>query len=126
MSARTIKDLTKLEGRVYLYFADEAALEQFIQAAELEHVQYRDGVSLRDRRPDSYMALNADGTVNFLGFAGRMAYGIAGEVGGQKLIRIDYAKYAAGYEDYIISQKISQEAKLAFHLGGKEIKGWSI
>ncbi len=104
MNKRRIEDLAKLEGRVYLHFRDTETLERFIRDAESEGYHYADGVFLRDRRPQFRMALNDDHTINFLGFAGMWAFDIAEEVGHKKLIRIDYARYIASEEDYIIAK----------------------
>lgn len=105
MSKRTIMELAKLNGRVYLYFANGKIKEQFLKDAEAEGIGFGDGASIRERELDSVMALNKNGTVNFLGFVGRMAYQMASDVGGQKLLRVDYGKYAAGKSDYIIAKE---------------------
>ena len=51
------------------------------------------------------MAVNGDLTINFVGTNGRIAFGGgAATVGGKKLIRIDFKKYAAGAENYEYKQ----------------------
>lgn len=46
------------------------------------------------------MALKADGTICFLGWAGHMCY----HYGKNAAIRIDYEKYIDGSEDYVIEK----------------------
>lgn len=109
---RTIKDLTNLQGRVFLYFSDSAIREQFITDATKEGVTYGDGVSLTEREPDSIMALNEDITVNFVGFAGRMHFiqpSSESENRLNPLIRVDYGRYAAGDEYYIIQYRMVKQ-----------------
>lgn len=102
---RTLTALTKLNGRVYVYCGDRKTQQQFIEDAENEWFRYGDGVSLRERRPDAVMALNKDRTVNFIGFAGRMAFQYADHFNSGKdaipLIKVDYRKYLAGCQDFL-------------------------
>ena len=104
---RTIKALTDLQGRVYLYLPDSAIREQFEIDAIEEGVTYPDGVPLPERALDSIMALNDDMTVNFVGMAGRLHFNQVSvpETRPTRLVRVDYGRYAAGYEDYIIEFK---------------------
>ena len=98
---RTLTALSRLDGRVYVYCSDRRTLQRFIEDAENEYFHYRDGVSLLERKPDSIMALNRDRTVNYIGYAGTLAFRTASMVGDQPLIRVDYRKYVAGEEDFI-------------------------
>ncbi|MCD7918832.1 MAG: hypothetical protein LUG45_01900 [Clostridiales bacterium] len=102
---RTLTALTKLNGRVYVYCGDRKTLQQFIEDAENEYFHYGDGVSLRERKPDSIMALHQNKTVNFIGFVGTMAFHQADHFNSGKdaipLIKVDYRKYIAGYQDFI-------------------------
>lgn len=108
---RTIKDLTDLQGRVFLYMSDSAIRDQFISDANEEGITYRDGVSLTEREPDAIMALNDNMTVNFVGFAGHMHFLQAStpEKQSNPLIRVDYGRYAAGDEYYIIQYRMVKE-----------------
>ena len=48
------------------------------------------------------MAVNDNYTINFVGSVGRMAFGSGAEtVNGQKLLRVDFEKYANGESDYL-------------------------
>ncbi|MCD7843272.1 MAG: hypothetical protein LUG17_01440 [Clostridiales bacterium] len=102
---RTLTALTKLDGQVYVYCGDRKTLQRFIDDAENEYFHYGDGVSLLERKPDDIMALNKNRTINFLCFGGRMAFQCADHLGiGEDvtpLIKVDYRKYIAGYQDFI-------------------------
>ena len=109
---RTIKDLTDLQGRVFLYFSDSTIRDQFITDAREEGVTYGDGVSLTEREPDSIMALNGNMTVNFVGFAGHMHFiqpSSESDIRSNPLIRVDYGRYATGDEYYIIQYRMVKQ-----------------
>lgn len=109
---RTIKDLTELQGRVYLYFSDSTIRDQFITDAGEEGVTYGDGVSLTEREPDAIMALNENMTVNFVGMYGRMHFQQASsesDIRANPLIRVDYGRYAAGDEYFIIQYRMVKQ-----------------
>ncbi len=111
-SKRTIRDLTDLQGRVFLYFSDSTIRDQFITDATEEGVTYGDGVSLTEREPDSIMALNVNMTVNFVGFAGHMHFiqpSSESEIRSNPLIRVDYGRYAAGDEYFIIQYRMVKQ-----------------
>ena len=118
---RTIKALTDLQGRVYLYLPDSVVREQFEADAMAEGITYKDGVPLTERSLDPIMALNEDMTVNFVGMAGRMHFyqPSAPEKRPKPLLRVDYARYAAGSEDYIIWY---QMVKQQMFLGDSEYR----
>lgn len=108
---RTIRDLTDLQGRVYLYFSDSTIRDQFITDAMEEGITYPDGVPLPERSLDSIMALNDNMTVNFVGMYGRMHFQQAPALERQlnPLIRVDYGRYAAGDEYYIIQYRMIKQ-----------------
>ena len=101
---RTIKNLSKLNGRVYVYLANAGIGHRFLQQAETEGFTYGDGVKPTEREYAEIMAINHDGTLNFVGTNGRIAYGSGvRHVGDKQLIRIDFEKYLSGDNDYCIS-----------------------
>ena len=52
------------------------------------------------------MAVNHDGTINFVGANGRIAFGSGAKtIGDEKLLRIDYQKYVGGEKDYFYRKK---------------------
>lgn len=63
-----------------------------------EGIIYGDGVKPTERPVDDIMALHDDGTICFLGWAGRMAYHYSKDT----VKRIDYEKYVNGETEYLI------------------------
>ena len=98
---RTISNLSKLNGRVYIYLANAEVGIRFLQQAEAEGFTYGDGVRPTERSYSEIMAINHDKTINYVGTNGRIAFGsIAQTVGLAQLIRIDYEKYLSGADDF--------------------------
>lgn len=95
---RTIRDLSNQGKRVYIYLRTEKIRQCFIDDATKEGITFGDGVSIAERGIDDIMALNADGTVNFLCWGGRMMW----QCGGEQIIRVDYERYVDGDGDYLI------------------------
>lgn len=95
---RTIRELIKEEKKVYIYLRNKATEYRFISDAEREGITFGDGVKPTERPIDDIMALHDDGTICFLGWAGRMAY----HYNQKNIKRIDYEKYIEGLEDYLI------------------------
>ena len=98
---KTIFELSQLEGRVYVYLANVAVGEQFMKQAEDEGFTFGDGATPTERCYAEVMAVNKDKTINYVGTNGRIAFGAgAKKIGDQDLIRVDFAKYLAGEENY--------------------------
>ena len=98
---RTIKKLSKLNGRVYVYLANAEIGQRFMQQAEAEGFTFKDGAKPTERGYEEVMAINHDGSLNFVGTNGRIAYGSgAKQVGGEQLVRIDFEKHLSGDNDY--------------------------
>ncbi len=99
---RTIIDLSKLNGRVYVYLANAEIGNRFLQQAEAEGFIYHDGVKPTERGCSTIMAVNRDKTVNFVGTNGYIAFGSgAKSIGSEQLIRVDGEKYLSGTDDYL-------------------------
>ena len=96
---RTIKNLINHERKVYISMRNRAIRYRFMSDAEREGITYGDGVTPTERHVDPVMALRADGTICFVGWAGMMAYRMCGS----EIIRIDYEKYVDGDECYVIN-----------------------
>lgn len=91
---RTIKELAKKNGRVYVYLEDPDTGNQFMKQAESEGFTFTDGAKPTERFYAEIMAVNSDITINFVGMNGRIAFGSgARTVGNEELIRVDYKKY---------------------------------
>lgn len=103
---RTLKELVKKNGRVYVYLKDSETGNQFMQQAESEGFTFTDGTKPTERCYAEIMAVNRDITINFVGINGRIAFGSGAEtVNGQKLLRVDFAKYAKGESDYLFDTR---------------------
>ena len=88
-----ITELSKMDGRVYVYLKNAETGEKFLNMAEDEGFTFCDGEKPTNRYYAEIMAVNKDSTVNYVGFVGRVAYGSgADKVGGEKLIKVDFAE----------------------------------
>ena len=96
---RTIKDLINNEKKVYILLNSKAIQYRFMSDAERENITYGDNVKPTERPVDDIMALRPDGTICFLGWAGRVCYHYANQ---NNIIRVDYEKYINGDADYMI------------------------
>lgn len=99
---RTVSDLTKMDGRVYVYLCNDTVRRKFLLDAETEGFTFGDGVNPTKRPMDDIYAVNRNHTLNFIGWAGHMAYHNPRAVFGIGLIRVDYEKYILGFMDYVI------------------------
>lgn len=97
---RTIRNLINHEKKVYILLRTKEIRYRFMNDADRESISYGDGVKASDRMVEDIMALKADGTICFLGWAGHMCY----HYGKNAAIRIDYEKYIDGSEDYVIEK----------------------
>lgn len=88
---KTIKELSEMDGRVYVHLASAEKAERFLRQAEEEGFTFADGVKPTERHCSEIMAVNHDRTINYVGYVGHMAYGSGtDEVNGEKLIRVEY------------------------------------
>ena len=83
---RTIRELSRLDGRVYVYLADEAAGRRFLAAAEAEGFAFPDGAAPTQRHAAQIMAFGA---------------GVE-RMGASPLLRVDFQRYAAGEQHYLL------------------------
>jgi hypothetical protein len=98
---RTIRNLAGFKScRVYVYLKDEQTGKAFLEQAEAEGFTYCDGEKPTSREYAEIMAVNTDNTINYVGAVGRVAFGAGAPVGNKKLLRIDFAKYAADQDNY--------------------------
>lgn len=99
---RTIKNLLTLEGRVFIYLKSKNICSIFLNNAEEEGFTFGDGVKPTQREGADIFALHQDWTLNYVGWAGHMAFHHPDAVIGEPLIRVDYGRYLSGCDDYII------------------------
>ena len=103
MSARTIKNISEMEGRAYVYLANDEIGNKFMQMAEDEGFTFGDGVKPTERQYAEVMAVNHNATINYVGANGRMAFGSGAKtIGDEVLIRIDFEKYIDGNSDFYL------------------------
>lgn len=95
---RTIRNLINREKKVYIILQTKEMQYRFMSDAAREGIAFGDGVKTTERDVDDIMVLQADGTLCFLGFAGRMNY----HYNKHKAICIDYEKYIDGKTEYFI------------------------
>ena len=91
---KTIENLTKMNGKVYVYLKNAEIAEKFLRDAQNEGFTFGDGEKPTNHHYSDIIAVNKDKTLNYVGAIGRIAYGSgADKIGNEKLIRIDYEKY---------------------------------
>ena len=89
--SKSIRELSQMDGRVYVYLRTTEISEKFLEEAEKEGFTFCDGLKPTERKAETIMAVNPDLTLNYVGTNGRIAFGSgAKRIGSQKLIRIDY------------------------------------
>jgi len=66
--------------------------------AVFEGITYGDGVPTTERQVDDIMVLQTDGTICFLGWAGRVRFHYASA----NSLKVDYERYINGNVDYIV------------------------
>ena len=98
---RTVSNLLNLNGHVFVHLGSHNLVTIFLKNAEAEGFTYRDGKKPTDKGGDDIMALNRDWTINYLGWAGHMAFRYPSAVIGEPLVRVDYGKYLSGTDDYM-------------------------
>lgn len=103
---RTISNLLNQEGRVYVYLGSTNIAQRFLSQAEAEGFTFNDGVKPTERHISDIYALNRSWTINYVGWAGHMAFQSADSVNGEPLIRVNYGKYLSGSENYIMGKSL--------------------
>lgn len=71
---RKIKELTKGKDKVYVVLQTEEVQKKFMSDAEKEGITFSDGESLKGRKCEDIMVLYDDGTLRYLGWAGRIFF----------------------------------------------------
>ena len=85
---KTIKELASIGERVYVYLKDEETAQRFLRDAEAEGFTFGDGVRPTERHWSDLYAIHPDGTLNYVGANGHIAYGS----GADSVVRIDYSQ----------------------------------
>ncbi len=84
---RKIKDLINNEKKVYILLKNEQIAKRFLSDAQAEGITFSDGSKPIDNAPDDIIALLPNGTICYVGWAGRICYH------SNQCIRIDYEEY---------------------------------
>lgn len=88
---KTITEISQLDGRVYVHLATQELALQFLRQAEEEGFTFRDGAKPTTRGATEVMAVNPDHTLNYIGFAGHVAFrSNIDTITGMKLLRFRY------------------------------------
>lgn len=84
----SVSSLAKLPGRVYVQLPSDQIGTLFLAAAEAEGFTFCDGAAPTSRHYETFMAVNHDKTLNYVGVNGRVAFQtIAETVNGEPLLR---------------------------------------
>ena len=97
---RTVTELSRLGGRVYVYLKDDCTGESILKATEAEGFTFGDGVKPTDRHYSRVMAVHADGTINYVGAMGMVAFGANAD----GMVRVDFSEYLKGSDDFFIEK----------------------
>ena len=101
---RTIANLLNLDGRVYVHLSNKNVAKIFLQNAESEGFRFGNGKKPTKRKWDDIYALNKDFTINYVGYIGHIAFHHPEVPNNYNLIRVDYAAYLSGAENYIMEK----------------------
>lgn len=105
MKTRTITALLKDDNYTFVRLKGENVRRRFLQEAEREGFTYSDGTKPTETEGDDIMVVHSDMTISCVGYIGRLAYRNAKRKGDKKIVRIDYVKYRAWAEKYVIKRK---------------------
>ena len=83
---KTIKELANMGERVYVHLKDEETARRFLHDAEAEGFTFGNGGCLTDRHWSDLYAIHSDGTLNYVGSAGRIEYAS----GADSCVRVEY------------------------------------
>lgn len=88
---RTVEQLSKLNGKVYVYLEDEKIAKQFMQDAEAEGFRFGK-IKPTENGISNIIAIEENKQLSCVGFIGHMAFQCPSGVEGN-FYRIDYKKY---------------------------------
>lgn len=94
---RTVRELSMLGEKVYVYLKDESTGETFLQAAEAEGFTFGDGAKPTQRHWSSVMAVDSDGTIHYVCAMGMMGFGAKAK----EILRVDFAAFYRGDGEYL-------------------------
>lgn len=95
---RTIKELSKLKGKVYVYLADGKIAKIFLQNAESEGFKFGN-IKPTENEWSNIIAVEKRKQLSYVNFVGHIAFQCPSGVEGN-FHRIDYKKYISGDDEY--------------------------
>ena len=114
---RTVKELLNLNGDVYVYTPDKSVARLFLKNAEAEGFVFSGNRRPSKAKTSSLISLKRNIEISYVGSFGYIAFRhpeyentvtfIRDYDDGKserKLVRVDYAAYLRGADDYIIKQ----------------------
>lgn len=99
MTKRSLSELLKFEGAVYIYLQNPEACKQFYNQAESEGFMFAIDKPTEKHTTD-LIRLYQDKQMSYCATNGRIAFGSGKGISGNTL-RVDYQKYASGENDYL-------------------------
>ena len=89
--------LSQLDAKIYVHLPTPELGKAFMEQAESEGFAFFDGAKPTTRPNETFVCLNPDHTLSFIGTFGRMAYGSGiSSTCGKPLIRIEYKQAILG------------------------------
>ena len=95
---RTVENLTKLNGKIYVYLADVNIAKQFLQDAESEGFRFGK-IKPTENRCSNIIAIEKNKQLSYVNFIGHIAFQCPSGVN-ENFYRVDYNRYVNGYENY--------------------------
>ena len=69
-----LREIIKEYGTVYIHLDGVKSEMEFLRQAENEGFLFGDGIKPTEKRHSDFFAIHSDGTINYLGTIGRIAY----------------------------------------------------
>lgn len=107
---RLISEIFRHPGHIYVYCPSKPLKAKFARDLEEQGFGFADGARVSERAHDfgDIMAVNRDFTIHFCGFNSHLACGslrnpvYVREDRSDGIVRVDYARFISGAENYII------------------------
>ena len=85
--------LSQLDAKVYVHLPTPELGRAFMEQAEAEGFTFADGAKPTNRPDETFVCLNLDHTLSFIGIFGRQAYGSGTNTTcGKPLVRVEFGK----------------------------------
>ena len=85
--------LSQLDAKVYVHLPTPELSRAFMEQAEAEDFSFYDGTKPTERPDETFVCLNPDHTLSFIGMFGRQAYGSGTNTTcGKTLVRVEFVE----------------------------------